>query len=170
MFLNRAALIRQTSPDRTTTGSGNTVDVSNMMLGEFRMLRKLGMGGMAEVYLAEQTTLRRQVAVKILRSEFVTVETYVKRFRHEAAAAGSLNHPNIVQVYMVGEQDGINYIAQEYVQGRTLKDYLKRKGPMEIKIALHILRQVASGVQVASENGASFTGTITAPEKYPAHK
>lgn len=126
---------------------------SNMMLGEFRLLRKLGMGGMAEVFLAEQTTLRRQVAVKVLRSEYVKVDAYVKRFRHEAAAAGSLNHPNIVQVYMVGEQDGINYIAQEYVQGRTLKEYLKRKGPMEIKLALHILRQVASALQVASENG-----------------
>lgn len=129
------------------------VEASNMMLGEFRLLRKLGKGGMAEVYLAEQTTLRRQVAVKILRPEFITTENYVKRFRHEAAAAGSLNHPNIVQVYMVGEQNGVNYIAQEYVQGRTLRDYLRRKGPMEIKLALHILRQVASALQVASENG-----------------
>ena len=128
-------------------------DVSNTTLGEFRLLRKLGTGGMAEVYLAEQTSLRRQVAVKVLRPEYVTDEQYVKRFRHEAAAAGSLNHPNIVQVYMVGEDNGINYIAQEYVQGRTLKDYLNRKGPMEIKIALHILRQVASALQVASDNG-----------------
>ena len=128
-------------------------DASNSMLGEFRLLKKLGTGGMAEVYLAEQTTLRRQVAVKVLRPEFFTDEQYVKRFRHEAAAAGSLNHPNIVQVYMVGEENGINYIAQEYVQGRTLRDYIKRKGPMEIKIALHILRQVASALQVASENG-----------------
>lgn len=138
---------------RSNTPAELPADVVDMMLGEFRLLRKLGMGGMAEVYLAEQTTLRRQVAVKILRPEHMMVEQYVKRFRHEAAAAGSLNHPNIVQVYMVGEQDGINYIAQEYVQGRTLKDYLKRKGPMEIKIALHILRQVASACQVASEAG-----------------
>lgn len=123
------------------------------MLGEFRLLRKLGAGGMAEVYLAEQTNLRRQVAVKVLRPEFVTNELYVKRFLQEAAAAGGLSHPNIVQVYMVGEQDGINYIAQEYVQGRTLKSYLKRKGPIDIKIALHILRQVASALQAASENG-----------------
>ena len=128
-------------------------DATNTMLGEFRLLKKLGTGGMAEVYLAEQTTLRRQVAVKILRAEYFTDEQYVKRFRHEAAAAGSLNHPNIVQVYMVGEENGINYIAQEYVQGRTLKDYMNRKGPMEVKIALHILRQVASALQVASENG-----------------
>ena len=117
------------SPSVTEKNAG---DVSNSTLGEFRLLRKLGTGGLAEVYLAEQTSLRRQVAVKVLRPEYVTDEQYVKRFRHEAAAAGSLNHPNIVQVYMVGEDNGINYIAQEYVQGRTLKDYLNRKGPMEI--------------------------------------
>jgi len=140
-------------PKDSESASKLTGDLSNAMLGEFKLLKKLGTGGMAEVYLAEQTTLRRQVAVKIMRPEFITEEQYVKRFRHEAAAAGSLNHPNIVQVYMVGEQDGINYIAQEYVQGRTLKDYVNRKGPMEIKIALHILRQVASALQVASENG-----------------
>ncbi|WP_157606002.1 protein kinase domain-containing protein [Schlesneria paludicola] len=133
--------------------AGGTAEICNTMLGEFRLLRKLGTGGMAEVYLAEQTTLRRQVAVKILRPEFVKDEMYVKRFRHEAAAAGSLNHPNIVQVYMVGEQDGINYIAQEYVQGRTLKEYLKRKGPIEFRIALHILRQVASALQTAGVSG-----------------
>ena len=137
----------------TNRAASATNDISNTMLGEFRLLRKLGTGGMAEVYLAEQTTLRRQVAVKILRPEFITDEMYVKRFRHEAAAAGSLNHPNIVQVYMVGEQNGINYIAQEYVQGRTLKEYLKRKGPIEFKIALHILRQVASALQTASASG-----------------
>ena len=142
------------NPAKSSSVSDKTPgDVSNTTLGEFRLLRKLGTGGMAEVYLAEQTSLRRQVAVKVLRPEYVTDEQYVKRFRHEAAAAGSLNHPNIVQVYMVGEDNGINYIAQEYVQGRTLKDYLNRKGPMEIKIALHILRQVASALQVASDNG-----------------
>ena len=135
------------------SSSPDTGNYSNTMLGEFRLVRVLGTGGMAEVYLAEQTALRRQVAVKILRQQYLTNEQYVKRFRHEAAAAGSLNHPNIVQVYMVGEHEGINYIAQEYVQGRTLKDYIKRKGPMEIKIALHILRQIASALQVASENG-----------------
>ncbi len=135
------------------SSSPDTGNYSNTMLGEFRLVRVLGTGGMAEVYLAEQTALRRQVAVKILRQQYLTNEQYVKRFRHEAAAAGSLNHPNIVQVYMVGEHEGVNYIAQEYVQGRTLKDYIKRKGPIEIKIALHIMRQIASALQVASENG-----------------
>ena len=138
--------------DKSDLGSKST-DLSNSMLGEFRLLRKLGAGGMAEVYLAEQTTLRRQVAVKILKPEFITDEKYLQRFRHEAAAAGSLNHPNIVQVYMVGEQNHVSYIAQEYVQGRTLKDQLKRKGPLDFKLALHILRQVASALQAAAENG-----------------
>jgi len=113
----------------------------------------LGRGGMAEVWLAEQTSLKRQVAVKILRPEFVTNASYLKRFRHEATAAGSLNHPNIVQVYLVGEQDGIHYIAQEYVQGRNLKDFIVRKGALEVPIALHILRQVAAALQVAASSG-----------------
>ena len=130
-----------------------STDFLPKQLGEFKLIKKLGTGGMAEVYLAEQTSLRRQVAVKVLLPEFVRDEQHVRRFRHEAAAAGTLNHPNIVQVYMVGEDQGVNYIAQEYVQGRTLKDYITRKGPLEIKIALHILRQVASALQVASENG-----------------
>jgi serine/threonine-protein kinase len=150
--------IKKTSETETVAKTSVEASVESgigpdSMLGEFRLLRKLGMGGMAQVYLAEQTTLRRQVAVKILRSEFVMDEQYVKRFRHEAAAAGSINHPNIVQVYMVGEQNGVNYIAQEYVQGRTLKSYLNRKGPIDCKIALHILRQIASALQVAGENG-----------------
>jgi serine/threonine protein kinase len=108
---------------------------------------------MAEVWLAEQTSLRRQVAVKILRPDFVADANYVKRFKHEATAAGGLNHPNIVQVYMVGEETGIHFIAQEYVQGRNLKEFITRKGPLEVPIALHILKQVAAALQVASTSG-----------------
>lgn len=137
----------------SSISTSQSSDFLPKQLGEFKLIKKLGKGGMAEVYLAEQTSLRRQVAVKVLLPEYFTDEQYVRRFRHEAAAAGTLNHPNIVQVYMVGEDQGVNYIAQEYVQGRTLKDYITRKGPMEIKIALHILRQVASALLVASENG-----------------
>ncbi len=128
-------------------------DLTGITLGEFHLLRRLGKGGMAEVWLAEQTSLRRQVAVKILRPDFVADASYVKRFRHEATAAGGLNHPNIVQVYMVGEQDGIHFIAQEYVQGRNLKEFITRKGPLEVPIALHILKQVAAALQVAATSG-----------------
>ncbi|MEK6257464.1 MAG: serine/threonine-protein kinase [Planctomycetota bacterium] len=138
-------------------GEGSTpsmpFDFTGMVLGGFHLLRRLGKGGMAEVWLSEQTSLRRQVAVKILRPDFVADAGYVKRFKHEATAAGSLNHSNIVQVYMVGEENGIHFIAQEYVQGRNLKEFITRKGPLEVPIALHILKQVAAALQVAAASG-----------------
>lgn len=128
-------------------------DLTGRVLGDFCLLRKLGKGGMAEVYLAEQTSLKRQVAIKIMRSDYVTDPQYVKRFRHEASAAGGLNHPNIVQVYMVGEHEGIHFISQEYVQGRNLKEFITKKGPLEVPITLHILKQVSAALQVAAEKG-----------------
>jgi len=140
-------------PDSPSDGSRGTVDLTGRVLGDFCLLRKLGKGGMADVYLAEQTSLRRQVAIKIMRPDFVTDPQYVKRFRHEASAAGGLNHPNIVQVYMVGEQEGIHFISQEYVQGRNLKEFITRKGPLDVPIALHVLKQVAAALQVAAEKG-----------------
>ena len=139
--------------DSNGNESRRSVDLTGRVLGDFCLLRKLGKGGMADVYLAEQTSIRRQVAIKIMRPDFVTDPQYVKRFRHEASAAGGLNHPNIVQVYMVGEQDGIHFISQEYVQGRNLKEFITRKGPLEVPIALHVLKQVAAALQVAADKG-----------------
>ncbi len=139
------------APSKPSTGSAP--DLTGRSLGEFKLLRKLGRGGMAEVYLAEQTNLRRNVAVKILRPEFTSDANYLKRFQQEASAAGTLSHPNIVQVYVIGEQDGVHYIAQEYVQGRNLKEFLARKGPLELPLALLILRQVAAALQVAGNAG-----------------
>lgn len=133
--------------------SVSVTDLSNRTLGDFRLIRRLGKGGMADVYLADQMSLQRQVAVKVLRSDFLSDATYVKRFRHEATAAGGLNHPNIVQVYSVGEQDGVQYIAQEYVRGGTLRDFMRRKGPLDVPIALHIMKQVAAALQVAGDKG-----------------
>lgn len=123
------------------------------MLGEFRLLRLLGKGGMAEVYLAEQTTLQRNVAVKVLRKSTVEDESYLKRFKTEALAAAGLNHPNIVQVYMIGEDAGIQYIAQEYVQGQNLREFINRKGPPEVAVAVHIVKQVAAALQAAATAG-----------------
>ena len=128
-------------------------DLTERSLGEFRLLRLLGRGGMAEVYLAEQTSLHRRVAVKVLRAELLTDDTHVKRFEREARAAAGLTHPNIVQVYSIGESDGIHYIAQEYVQGVNLQEFLKRKGPPELSAALHIMRQVAAALQTAADAG-----------------
>ena len=84
---------------------------------------------MAQVYLAEQTSLKRNVAIKVMRSDFGSDATHRKRFEHEARAAAGLNHPNIVQVFAVGEEENIQYIAQEYVRGANLRQYLQKKKP-----------------------------------------
>src|SRR5580704_17755787 len=122
-------------------------------LGEFRILRPLGRGGMSEVYLAEQTSLHRQVAVKVLRPELLSDVTILKRFELEAKSAAGLMHSNIVQVYSFGQQDGLYYIAQEYVQGMNLRQLLNRRGPPELLVAYHIMRQVAAALTVAAEAG-----------------
>lgn len=122
-------------------------------LSEFKLVRRLGQGGMASVWLAEQTSLHREVALKLLRPDLMADDTYVKRFQTEAKAAAGLNHPNIVQVYVIGEAEGQHFIAQEYVQGQTLKSYLQKKGAVEINLGLHIMRQVASALQTAGERG-----------------
>lgn len=122
-------------------------------LGGFRLLRKLGQGGMAEVWLAEQLSLERTVALKLLRRELMQDQKYIARFQREASAAGALNHPHIVQVHMVGEEDGQHYIAQEYVKGVTLRQLLRKKGPLEVVPALHIMRQVASALKAAGDAG-----------------
>jgi serine/threonine-protein kinase len=142
-----------TPPPSDSQVSGISPDLTGRTLGDFQIIRKLGKGGMAEVYLAEQLSLKRQVALKVLRAEFVTDATYVKRFRHEATAAGALNHPNIVQVYSIGEQEGIHFIAQEYVRGGNLKDFLRKKGPLEWNLTLFLMKQVAAAMQVAGTNG-----------------
>ena len=98
------------------------VDLVGRQLGDFKVLRRLGTGAMAEVFLAEQVSLRRQVALKILKPELMqeSDDSHLKRFKQEATAAANLNHPHIVQVYAIGEHDGVHYIAQEYVPGLTL--------------------------------------------------
>ncbi len=123
------------------------------MLGEFRMLRRIGGGGMAEVWLAEQTSLKRHVAVKIMRPDIQADETCRKRFEQEAHAAAGLNHPNIVQVYAIGESDGIRYIAQEYVPGLNMRDYIAKQGPPPFPIAWQLMLQIASALQAAAEAG-----------------
>jgi len=139
-----------------TVSSGVSVahsELSLKQLGEFRIIRPLGRGGMAEVYLAEQTSLHRPVAIKVLRAELLTDQTIVKRFEQEAQAAAGLLHPNIVQVYAFGQQDGIHYIAQEYVQGLNLRQFLNRKGPPELLVAYHVMRQIAAALAVAGDAG-----------------
>lgn len=135
------------------SGFLRVADLQDQMLGEFRLLRRLGGGGMAEVWLAEQTSLRRQVAIKVMRPDIQADETLRRRFEQEALATAGLNHPNIVQVYAVGESNGVRYIAQEYVAGMNMRDYILKKGPPAANIALHLLKQVAAALQAAAEKG-----------------
>lgn len=130
-----------------------SIELRDQMIGEFRVLRQIGRGGMADVYLADQTSLNRQVAVKVLRRELLTDEKHVRRFEREARAAAGLRHANIVQVYTIGSHDGVHYIAQEFVQGWNLKDYLNKKGPPDLSVALHVMKQVASALAASGDAG-----------------
>jgi serine/threonine-protein kinase len=129
------------------------IDLSGRQLGDYRILRRLGRGGMADVYLAEQMSLRRQVALKVLKRELSSDDMYVRRFHFEAQAAAGLVHANIVQIYEVNCVDGCHYIAQEYVQGYNLRELLTRRGLPETKLALSILRQVTAALARAAEQG-----------------
>jgi len=128
-------------------------DLSGHSLGDYRVLRRLGRGAMAEVYLAEQLSLSRQVALKILKQDLAVDETYVKRFQREARAAAALSHANIVQIYDVGCVDGLYHISQEYVDGGTLLQWISRNGALELKTALVIMWQIAAALGKAAEAG-----------------
>src|SRR5262245_66502108 len=108
---------------------------------------------MGQVFLAEQTSLKRKVAVKMLRPEFSANKNSLQRFKAEAEAVAKLNHANIVQIYAIGEQDGNHYMALEYVEGRNLRDYLSRKGPTDLPVCLSLMRQIANDLQRAHESG-----------------
>lgn len=128
-------------------------DLTGHSLGDFEMIRRLGRGGMGEVYLARQKSLKRQVAVKILRTELAANVTALKRFKAEAETVARINHANIVQVYAIGEERGLHFIAMEYVEGRNLKEYMAKKGTPDLPIALNIMRQIAAALTRASELG-----------------
>jgi eukaryotic-like serine/threonine-protein kinase len=128
-------------------------DLTGQTLADFHVLRRLGQGGMGEVYLAEQISLKRKVALKILRSGLGADVAYLQRFQREAEAVARATHANIVQVYAVGEEKGLRYMALEYVEGRNLREYLEKKGPPETLVALSIMRQVAAALQRAHELG-----------------
>lgn len=131
----------------------NTPDLTGTTLGDFQILRRLGQGGMGQVYLAEQISLKRKVALKLLRKEMVSNPTALQRFEREAKLVAQATHANIVQVYFIGEDKGLRYMALEYVDGRSLRDYLEKKGPPEILVGISIMRQVAAALQRASELG-----------------
>ena len=120
-----------------------------VIAGRYRVLRRLGAGGMADVYLAEDSTLGRRVAVKVLLNRYAGDAQFVERFRREAQAAARINHPNIVNIYDWGPVDGTYYIVMEYVEGETLKDHIRREGRYAPGEAVRIALELLSAVQVA---------------------
>src|SRR5689334_12072207 len=121
--------------------------------GRYRVIRKLGTGGMANVYLAEDQELGRSVAIKMLDERHSQDEQFVERFRREASNAAGLSHPNIVSIYDRGQAEGTYYIAMEYVEGRTLKELLVTRGPTPIPVALDYTRQILAALGFAHKNG-----------------
>ena len=125
-----------------------------MIIAErYEILGKIGTGGMADVYKAKDHKLNRFVAVKVLKQEFREDTTFIRKFRSEAQAAAGLTHPNIVNVFDVGDDDGVYYIVMELIEGITLKEYIAKKGKLSIKEATSIAIQVSMGLEAAHNHG-----------------
>ncbi|WP_343247442.1 Stk1 family PASTA domain-containing Ser/Thr kinase [Diplocloster hominis] len=120
--------------------------------GRYEIIEKIGTGGMADVYKGKDRKLNRYVAIKVLKNEFRGDTTFVAKFKAEAQAAAGLAHPNIVNVYDVGDEDGVYYIVMELVDGITLKEYIERKGRLSSKEAISIAIQVSMGLEAAHNN------------------
>ena len=121
--------------------------------GRYVIRRRLGSGGMADVYLAEDQVLKRRVALKMLNDRHASDEQFVERFRREAQSAAGLNHHNIVSIFDRGHAEGTYYIAMEFLDGRTLKELLVRNGPTPVPIALDYARQILDALSFAHRNG-----------------
>lgn len=130
----------------------NSVIVKGTKINDrYQIIKTLGEGGMANVYLAHDTYLDRNVAVKVLRGDLANDEKFVRRFQREALSATSLSHPNIVEIYDVGEDDGQYYIVMEYVDGKTLKQVLKQRGHLSVTEVIDIMLQVTDGMAHAHD-------------------
>lgn len=142
--------------DDMPTGESKTPSSGNLVghrLDEYQVLRKLGRGGMADVYAAKQLSLGRDVALKVLRQEFSSDKSYIERFRREARAAARLNSPHIVQVYDVKSAQGLHFIAQELIDGQNLREYLSSHGTLDPKLAMEVLLAVGQALDLAASAG-----------------
>ena len=128
-------------------------DLTGSTLGDFQVERLLGRGGMGEVYLATQVSLNRPVALKVLRPDVLAKPGYRERFESEAIAVAKLNHPSIVHVYAMGQIDGVHFIAMEYVEGTNLREYVVKRGALDLPQALSIMKQAAQAIGAAGEAG-----------------
>ena len=118
----------------------------------YEILSRVGAGGMSDVYKAKDHKLNRNVAIKVLKNEFSKDKNFVSKFRVEAQSAASLIHPNIVNVYDVGEDAGLYYIVMELIEGITLKSYIDKKGKLSVKETISIAIQIANGIECAHNN------------------
>ena len=128
------------------------IDKGELIDNRYKIIRSIGEGGMANVYLAWDTILEREVAVKILRGELADDEKFIRRFQREANSASSLKHPNIVEMYDVGEDNGKYFIVMEYVDGKTVKSLIKKRGALNLNEAVDIMLQLTSGIACAHDS------------------
>lgn len=128
-------------------------DFTGRTLGGYRILRKLGQGGMAVVYKAHEESLNRVVALKVIAQHLADDAQFITRFQREAQAAAQLSHPNIVQIYAIGEADGVHYFSMEYVKGRSLAEVIKEEGFLTAGRALPLITQAAEALAVAHDAG-----------------
>src|ERR687891_430666 len=127
--------------------------INTLFDGRYRILRKLGSGGMANVYLAEDEELGRRVAIKILNERYANDESFIERFRREAKSAAGLSHPNIVSIYDRGEAEGTYYIAMEVIEGRSLKELILTRGALPVHQAVEYARQLLEALRFAHRHG-----------------
>ncbi len=125
------------------------LEIGMTIADRYEIVNKVGAGGMSDVYKAKDTILGRYVAVKVLKPEFSEDRNFVTKFRTEAQSAAGLEHPNIVNIYDVGSENGVHYIVMEYVEGITLKTYVEKKGQLSFKESISIAIQVARGIESA---------------------
>jgi eukaryotic-like serine/threonine-protein kinase len=127
--------------------------INTLFDGRYRILRKLGSGGMANVYLAEDEELGRRVAIKILNDRYANDELFIERFRREAKSAAALSHPNIVSIYDRGQAEGTYYIAMEVIEGRSLKELILTRGPLPIGQAIAYTLEILDALRFAHRHG-----------------
>jgi eukaryotic-like serine/threonine-protein kinase len=127
--------------------------INTLFDGRYRILRRLGSGGMATVYLAEDEELGRRVAIKILSERYANDEAFIERFRREAKSAAGLSHPNVVSIYDRGEAEGTYYIAMEVIEGRSLKEIILTRGALPVDVAIAFAKQLLEALRYAHRHG-----------------
>lgn len=128
------------------------IEKGKIISERYEIIKSIGEGGMANVYVGYDTILNRKVAIKVLRGDLANDEKFVRRFQREALSASSLSHPNIVEMYDVGEDDGMYYIVMEYIEGKTLKQLIKKRGSITLSEAIDIMLQLTDGITQAHDS------------------